>query len=269
MSAFISVTEQRYRDSSGERFLKNGKVRCQALSKNKLRKWREATEDYETPSDDLWPECQCDMPAVTGMFVCHFHGGKRNEYQIPRSILDVLPVDLGDKLRVLLENPIYLSNKEDIALISARQWELLEQLQSTAGSEEAWGTVSEALSCLTRGDDISAMSLLRDALKTTVDTKDIWTEYYKTEALLKDLRSSEVRTAKELKLMATVDEVNALILHIQRMLQEAAKRFIDDSKQQTNFLNFAAGEIARFTNLSPVTVVTQLTAGSGNGSGDS
>jgi hypothetical protein len=260
----ISIPEQRFRANSGTRYLENGRIRCHGQSKGKLRKWREKFEDYETPNEDIWPDCQCKEAAIDGQFVCGFHGGltpmKKNP---PRTIADVLPLNLSEKYKTLLANPDYISRKDDILLMVARNWELLEELQKEAGSEEAWGMAHEALVLLNRGEIEKAKDELNQALTHIKDEREIWNEIYRNAGVLQGLTNTQVKTAKELRQMATAEQVGALMNRVFAVISEGIERYIDSSIRQAQFLGYVTGEFQRLANVSPATIIEQLGAGDG------
>ena len=259
----MSVTEKRWREKSGQQYLADGiSVRCQAISKGQARKWRLENDDYETPTDELWPECQCTHGALPGAFVCFWHGGKSKLAQKARGIVDVVPYDLGEKIKILLDDPYYISRREDIALLRARQYELLESLQETLGSEEAWGTVDDALYELMRGNDEIAAEMLKKALQSTKDTKHVWDEMYKLENVLKDMTGTEVKTAKEMRTMATAEQVGRLMSRMYDILMYGAEKYIDNKQQQTAFLQYVARELTGAVNFGAFTVSGELESGS-------
>lgn len=258
------ITEQRFRDASGERFLKNGNLRCHAVSKTRVRQWRLEHDDWKTPTEDLWPECQCTRPALPGMFTCHFHGGRTPRRETPpKTVFDVMPVDLREKLQALMDSNEYISRREDILLIKARQWQLLEELSLSAGSEEAWEMVADALETLRQGNDAEAVALLEQATEKVHREEEIWKEIYKSEEVIKDLTNTEMRTAKELRLMVTADQVMALVNNIFGAISDGVVKCIGNTDDQTRFLHYIGRELSRFTNLSPSNAFPQLIEGSG------
>lgn len=257
----MNKTEHRWREGSGEKYLQDGRVRCQSQSKTKLRRWREEYDDYVTPNDDIWPECQCPLAAVDGFFVCHYHGGRTPTSRKPRSILDVAPIDLVDKLETLLENPMYIDRKEDIMLIQARTWQLVESLRDDVGSEEAWGMVTEAIVALNGGDDVSALALLKDAQQYHAKEKEVWREIRQNDNVLKDLTNTQVKTAKELQQMITAEQMGVLILSLQSLLQDSVEKYIKDEDEQVRFLRHVSAEIAKLANIGPIAVGNLLSRG--------
>lgn len=266
----MTITEQRFRDASGERFLKNGNLRCQAVSKTRVRQWRLEHDDWTTPTEDLWPECQCARPALPGVFTCHYHGGRtpRRGDEAPRNIFDVMPVDLREKLQALMNSHEYISRREDILLIKARQWQLLEELSQSAGSEVAWEIVADALHLMRQMEYGQATALLEQAVDCVKREEEIWEEIYKTENVIKDLTNTEMRTAKELRLMVTADQVMALMNNIYGAIAEGVNRCINNADDQTRFLYYIGREFSRFTNLSPTGAFPQLIAGGAEEDGD-
>jgi hypothetical protein len=248
----IPITEKRFKEASGVQFLDNGKVRCQGLAKSRIKKWREEFDDDTTPTEDLWPECQCHLAACPGYHVCKFHGGKTPRTKAaPRTVLDVLPLDLADKYRALMANPEYISRKEDILLIKTRQYELLEGLGEEIGSEEAWGNVAEALVTLRHGDSLNAVKYLEKALQATENKKETWKEFYQTEKLLSDLTTTQVRTAKELQSMATMEQVQSLVHTLLRVMVSRIDAYIVDPALRSEYKLMVVSEIEKLTNTTP------------------
>lgn len=262
MTTTLPTGERRFREGSGKRYTSAGNVRCQAVAKSRLRRWREEHNDYDSPAEAAWPECQCHRPATAGMFVCQWHGGLTPSSTAPRSLFDVLPIDLGEKLKVLMENPDYISRREDMLLLKARQWEILEELQQQVGGEEAWGLVQEAHVAISRGDIIQGLRQLDDALQSTKLKKEAWNEWYRAEAMLRDLTSTEVKTAKELQMMATADQVAVLISNIFDAITRGVEKYVEQPVAKVGFLNYVAAEIGRFANISPISIGFQLDEGS-------
>lgn len=258
-----SITETRFREGSGVKYLSDGRIRCQGLSKGQLRKYREEHDDYITPKEELWPECQCVKAAEPGYFACRFHGGRTPKKDgSPRDIMDIMPVDLAEKFKTIVENPMYISRRDDIALLQARIWSLLEEMQQQVGSEDAWGGVHEALIELRKGNTIEAVSLLEEATVAHKEQRNNWDEILKTEQTLKDLTNTQMRTAKELRLMASAEQVSALIMNIQQAILFNVEKHIDDPKKQRLFLQSISSAIGRFANFGNTSAVTELIAGS-------
>lgn len=259
----MPICERRFREGSGEKFLGNGEIRCQAVSKAKLRRWRIEFNDEDATADDTWPETQCEKGAEPGAFACKFHGGQTPKQltTTPRSLIETMPIDLGEKLKVLMQNPQYWSRREDIMMMQARNWELMEELQKSAGSEEAWGYVQEALIAIKRGRDAEAKLLLEEAMEHVDRRKEIWEEVRKNENVIKELTNTQVRTVKDLNQMATTEQVTAVVLNLYDIMANGAKKYIHDPSSRSQFLRDIAKAISRYANLSPLSVDREIESG--------
>jgi len=252
----ISKPEQRFKAASGEQFTDSGRIRCHGLAKSKIRIWRETYEDNDTPTDELWPECQCGQTAEEGQYVCRFHGGKTpRTVNAPRTLLDVMPLDMAEKYRAIVASPDYISRKEDINLIQVRRNMLVEDLNKEADSEEIWGLVHEAVVKLRKGDALNALKYLEQAT-TSVDNKnDVWQEIYRVEKLLGDMTTVQMKTAKDLQSMATTEQVTALISTLLSIIISSAKTYIDDPVNRSQFSAHIATEFQRIIGATPKQVI--------------
>lgn len=271
MTNKLPTTERRFREGTGVRYLIDGRIRCHALSKGALRKYREECNDYDSPAEDLWPECQCNKAAEAGAFACRWHGGMTPKVnsESPRSILDVMPLDLAEKMKMLMDDPQYLNRREDILLLKARVLELLDDLNAAAGGEEAWGYVAEAKVALSKGREEEALMLLEESLKHADKRKEIWSEIRKNELVVKELTNTQVRTAEKLQQMATTEQVMATITSIYEFVLNESKKYIHDATDRSMFYKGLSAAIYRYANLSPETVSRQIESGRDGGIGDS
>jgi predicted Zn-dependent protease len=257
----MTTGEQRFRSGDGQKYMNDGyTVRCQALAKAKVRRLREQYQDTNSPADRFWPEAQCSHPAVPNGFICRLHGGETPSTN-PKTFLDVLPFDLREKMKIIMANPDYISRREDINLMLARRWQLIEELEDYAGSAEAWGMVSEAIVLLKTGELNQGIALLERASESTRQQKEIWDEVYKVESSIKDLTQTQVRTAKELRQMATTEQVNSLILSIQRVFEKVINHYVLDQTLRGTITRQFVGELLRLNNAGTIAVSGQLTEG--------
>lgn len=253
----MSITEKRFVEGSGERYLADGRIRCQAVSKGRLRKWREEHEDYDIEAEATWPETQCIKAAEEGYYACKWHGGRSKRKKGPKTIFDTMPQDLAAKLQTLYENPDYISRREDILLVKARQWELLEKLDDELPGDEAWGMVEDGLHKIRLGEDLSGVYLIEQALLSVKKQKDIWDEIYKSQNILKDLTNTQVKTAKELRLMASQEQVMHMIASIYEIMLEKADQFIDDENQRNRYIESVSADIRRLNQPSTNVIIQQ------------
>lgn len=259
----MPICERRFREGTGEKYLNNGGIRCQAVSKSKLRQWRIEYADEDATAEDTWPETQCPKPAEPGAFACRFHGGQtpKKLANAPKSILDTMPLDLAEKLKTLMQNPQYWSRREDIMLMQARNWELMEELQESTGNTEAWDYVHEAIVALKRGRENEALLLLEEAKEHTDRRKEVWKEVRQNENVIKELTNTQVRTVKDLKQMATAEQVSAVLLNLYDIVANGAQKYIHDPNARSQYLRDIAKAIGRYANLSPLAVGGETESG--------
>ena len=259
----MNKTEQRFREASGERYMQDGqRVRCHSQSKNKLKEWRTVHQDWTIPNDDIWPACQCQRAAIPGTFACNLHGGLTPSKDKPQSLLDIIPIDLGEKLKIIMENPDYISSRNDIMLMILRQWDLAEKLGEESGSKEDWDKINEANRLLKKGDLTKASVLMTSALESHKNKDDIWGEIYRVENVIKDLRTTETKVAKELRLMASAEQVQRLMDRIFTIIMRGIEKYVTDTSEQVRFTQYIIGEFTSVVNISPATIGGLLNAGS-------
>lgn len=253
----VGVLQKRFEEGSGERFCKNGVVRCQGLSYHRVRQLREKRNDYESPSDIFWPEAQCPLGAIAGAYGCKFHHGSRLPAKIaPKSYLEVFPHDITAKMAEMAKQPDFMNARDDIHLIQARIMQLGEQLNEE-NSEEAWGEVAEALNLLYGGDILKAKEMLERALDYHNNEKSTWREIRDTESLLKDMRTTQVKVAKEMRMVATYEQVMRLYNNLYEIITQGVTRHISSPKEQRDFSTFVAGRFAELIGAGPTGPVAE------------
>lgn len=257
-----NIGERRFNEGLGVRYMGDAKtIRCQGNSKNQLRKLRAERNDWESPSEDFWPDAQCSMPAEPGLYVCKFHGGMSRKKE-PRTVLDMVPIALRQKLEMVQDNPNYLDRSSDIYLLEARKLELLERLSDNPGQAEAWGMVGDALYNLRKGELIQAENLLDEAMQHSDAEKEIWKEITGLAGSQQVIASTQAKVMKDLKLMVTMEQVMYLISVVQRSLGEATERFIDDPRTRQAVVDYVSRRLLDASGSSPTTTVERLAVGS-------
>lgn len=246
----MNITEKRFLEASGQRYMADGiTLRCQAVSGTQVAKLQAERDDYDSPMEAFWPEAQCSRRVVPGMYVCKYHGGRQIAHKGLR-MLDTMPIDLADKIRQLSENPSYLSSRDEILLMQARVWQLVEKLDSEeVGSEEAWEMVGLAIKRLRKGDTVSALDFLEQALEKTALERDTWREIKTTTETLADLRSTQTKTIKEMRMWASMEQVSNLVLNIQQIITDAGEKFIDNDSERIRYLQYVGDRIFRLINI--------------------
>lgn len=222
--------EQRFRDGTGERYLKNGKVRCHGSSKTKVKQLRVKYADPTLRAKDLWPEAQCSWPAIEGAFGCDLHGGASHN-TTKKSISDWMPIDLREKLEILEGNKDQLFNRDnEIGQLLARNAQLYESLDDLVLGIEGYQAVAEARKKLTNGDVVEAGVLLDIALQDYRKEREVRIELRENVKILDKLTLTVFGIRKELKLLATIDQVRSLLEGLYRGFERIALTYIPDER---------------------------------------
>lgn len=255
----IPISEQRYRDGLGHRFLQNGvTVRCQGVSKTKIRQLRITRNDPDLTSDDVWPEAQCIKSAEPDKLLCKFHGG-RTPNEGKRRISDFMPLDLREKYEIFEKNPDIINRYIELAQLQARNASLFEQYEDLVLGEEAYETVTEARRLLARGDVVDAGHLLDIALQDAKSEREIWDELRKNMDLVDKLTRTQFSIEKELKTLATREQVTALMNGLFDAVVKAVEANVGDKDIANRILVQFGGAARQLANLS--SVGSSITAG--------
>lgn len=209
----LGKLESRFRSGSGEKYLRDGiTIRCQAVSKTNLRRIRTEQKNLELTSDDVWPEGQCPFAAIPGSFGCNFHGGVKALEATGRSVsLGVLPLDLQQKIEILQRNPDYISREMQIWEIIGMNAQLREKEAELGGGPETYDAVLWGLSMIEEGQIELGLKAIKEAMLAEKAQREVRDEIRTNIKMLADLTKVQVSTAKELKTMATTDQVMALV----------------------------------------------------------
>lgn len=248
----MPITEVRFRDGSGERYMSDGvTVRCQAVTKEKLKEIRERENNPNLTRDDVWPEAQCKRAAVPGKLLCGGRGGHGGgSSSVPtHDYLDFMPVDLREKMQLLIDNPQILSRRMEIMQLMARILVLYERMQTN----ESLGIFS--LSHIQEGlDEIKKSNFEKGAamIQATLDSRLVEAESYaevrQTMALLKDMTKVEIGSIKEMKQVVAFDVLISVVQGIAASLQEAVSQYVGDERTQQLIIGAVDRTIARRLN---------------------
>lgn len=248
MSQKMSKSEIRFREGKGAQYMQDGvSVRCQAVSKSYLRDIRLERGDPEISSDDVWPEGQCTKKATPGTFLCIYHGGETPG--IERNPIEMfMPIDLAEKMEVLSRNPDYLNRQSEIYQLLSRNAELYERLRGYVFPTAVRSRLMNVAALIEENELVKAVSEISSLYDATYDEKEIRAEIRENITLIKNLTSTQVTTAKELKTMATADQVTATLLGIFDVISKAITRYVKEPDVQQQFLLEVSGAIRRHTN---------------------
>lgn len=244
MAKKLAVSERRWMDSQGERYMNDGvTVRCQASSKSKLDKLREEYGNPDLTSEDLWPQSQCAKPAVEGTFLCQYHGGAAPQIE-KKSIIDFMPMDFREIVQVFRENPELIDNYLEMAQLVARNAKLYEAMQVNAGGPNAWLRIRDAVGYITSTGDVErGLEDIREALDDIKNERELWDELRTNMDMLKGLRTTQFKIEKDLKTMATIEQVRGLIDRIYDIIVRSAEREIEDEGTRRRLLASITAQI--------------------------
>jgi len=219
--------KRRFIEGKGVRFLKNGKMRCHAMSWRKVKKKAES-ENRRLTEEDVWPDCQCGKAAVPGRYVCRVHGGA-SRYNMNKSITSYVKGNLADKVLFALQDPEILDQRKNMALLEARNAQLLEEL--TAGGltqYEHLQALYKGLSKIEGGSVRDGVDLIRGTLDSLKETKAAWDELRQNMRTIKDLQQAEVKRQKEMRLTLTAEQVMAKFERLVDAVLEGVEKNVKD-----------------------------------------
>lgn len=227
-------------------------VRCQAVSKSKLRKIRVAhgldPEDKSISPDDVWPEAQCEHPAVHGKLLCGGTGGHGGgSLSVPTyDYLDFMPVDLREKVQMLIDNPQILSRRMEIIQLMGRILVLYEKVRD----KENLGIYSldhirEGLDDIDKGDIDKGRKKIQATLDSRLTEAEAYAEIRQTMSLLKDMTKVEVGTLKETNQTVPFDIFMSSINAVGRAIQEAVEKYVPEERTRELIVGFVDRTIAR------------------------
>lgn len=242
--AHMSKSEKRWQEGLGERYLKidPNRVRCQGVSKSKLRMIRIREGEPTLDSDSVWPEGQCSRAAEEGTFLCTLHGG-RSPNIAKKRITDFMPVDLKEKFEVFENNPDLISRYVEMAQLQARNAQLYEQMDELVLGEDGWETVTEGVKLIERGEVAQGCTLIRIALGDTKKETESWREIRANNAQIAQLHTIQITTEEKLKTMATMDQVKAIVNGAFQSLRYILENNLEDRNQVGRILMLWAADL--------------------------
>lgn len=246
----MSVTERRYFEGLGQRFLGDGvTIRCHGVSKTRLRERREELGNPDLTSDDVWPELQCSRGAMPGAYACKFHGGASLGVKRAETINDILPIPLRNALELVLNNPDYMNRKQEMDQLVARNVQLFETMQGHEGGLTSWEIVDDACELLERGEVVKGLATLKVAKDNMLREYGAWDEVRENMALLDRLTRTQVSTAKTMQQMMTTEQAMVMVEKVFQINIDAVERFIEDESIARKFINYISGELRKFNDL--------------------
>lgn len=235
----MSKAKQRFIEGKGQRFCKHGGIRCHSVSKTRLKRLREEKNDPTITADEAWPELQCHYGARPGYYVCYYHGAGKVGGPVPgvrpmqqaKDISKYLKNDLADKYRTAVSDPEIFNQRQNVALLSARNAELVENIAISGLSDvNRLKQMRNGLKKIEEGDPKEGARLIRQALAGIDDSKSAWEEIRKNTSVIKDLTNAEINRQKEMRLTLTAEQVMAKFEEFSNALIDAVEKNVHDEE---------------------------------------
>jgi hypothetical protein len=247
---YKSLGKRRFMAGSGVRFMKDGRVRCQAVCRRISKARRKVDPNFKTK--DLWPEYQCKLAARKGYYVCGWHGAGREGGPGPGRIAgmakkptDFIKDDLKDKYRTFAEDPELFNMRHTASLMQARNAELLEDLSEGALSHpKKVESLRKGLDLIEAGDPIKGSKIIREVIDSLDSERLAWEEIRKNSTVFKDVTNAEINRVKEMRLAMNQDQVFSLIERLGDLVVKAVTEGVDIPREtQQRILQIVTGGI--------------------------
>lgn len=269
MGKVASTAKKRWIKNLGQRYTAAGQVRCQAVAKGKLRKLREKNPDIT--KDEAFPQAQCAYTAVPGYFVCKLHGarinpkgvnGKKDDIDIMEDIKDILPHDLLDKYLMFYSDGELFNQRQNAALLSARNAELIEDIKlANISSPHFVAEARRAIRLIEGGDIITGLDILKELLDNVEDKKKAWDEIRTNTKAISQFSKVEIDRVKEMRLSLTSEQVFGIIDQLASAFMDAVENEIVDPTIKRRVLGRAAGGITRIVGAGSNALLNQAEPG--------
>lgn len=248
----ISDSERRFREGKGERYMSDGiTVRCQAVSKSKLEMIRQRENNPNLTPDDVWPEGQCEHPALSKKLLCGGRGGHGGgSPSVPEyDMTSFMPADMAEMLQAVMANPHLLSRRFEMQQIISRIMLLYQKMRDKeALGQTAISLIQEGLGDILASEISTGVGKIQLALNDVLNERDTYDEIFKAMNLLQTMTRTEVQSMKETRQMLGFDVVLALVNGIADEINVALEKYVDDSRSRELVAGYVASSIARRLN---------------------
>ena len=243
--AQMSKTQRRFIEGKGQRYTANGKIRCQAVGKNKLRRLRIERNNPDLTPDEAWPDAQCVFGARPGFYACRYHGGGNRGGPVSGRIVVtekglskyILNKSLAQSYKDYVEDPTLFEQRQNAALLSARNAELLSDMASAAMSDNSsFKMLVKATEEIKKGNVTAGASLLDKVVDQVSNERAAWNEIRQNASLIKDLTTAEMNRLKEMRHMLTADQVLNKFEQFSDVVMDAIDRYVDDPEVKEKML---------------------------------
>lgn len=226
-------------------------VRCQAVSKSKLEAIRQRENNPLLAPEDVWPEAQCERPAVLNKLVCGGRGGHGGgSVSVPEyDFTSFMPADMAEMLKEVMSNPHLLSRRFEMQQIIARILLLYQKLQSkTALGKPAIDLIREGLQDIANSDIAVGSSKIQRAVDDVDNERATYREIFDAMNLLQTMTRTEVQSMKETRQILTFDVVLAILNGVADGMNLALEKYVDDPRSRELVSRYVAADITRRLN---------------------
>jgi len=267
--AQMSKTQRRFIEGKGQRYTGNGKIRCQAVGKNKLRRLRIERNNPDLTPDEAWPDAQCVFGARPGYYACRYHGGGNRGGPVSGTIKVtekglakyVLKKSLGQMYKDYVEDPTLFEQRQNAALLSARNAELLTDLASAAmGDQSSFKLLVKATEEIKKGNVTGGTALLDKVIDQVSSERAAWSEIRQNVTLIKDLTTAEMNRLKEMRHMLTADQVLNKFEQFSDVVMDAIDRYVENPETREKMLRLIVGGSRDFIGASGSTLIEQVSS---------
>jgi len=245
----ISDSERRFREGKGARYMNDGTtVRCQAVSKSKLKEIRQRENDPSMTPDDVWPEAQCEHAAIAGKLVCGGRGGHGGgSDSVPAyDFMSFMPADMAEMLETVMQNPHLLSRRFEMQQLVARILILYQKLQKRDSiGQTSIEIIQEGLRDIADGEITKGTFKIQHAIDDQRIEHDTYQDIYQAMNLLQSMTRTEVQSMKETRQMLSFDVVLAMLTGIADTLNTALEKYVTDERSRELVAGFVAADTSR------------------------
>lgn len=243
---YKSVGMRRFMAGTGQRYTKSGKVRCQAVATFKAYISGRLYQNAE----ELWPEYQCGRAARPGYYVCWRHGaGKRNGpgpgVKAKVQATDIshhISKSIADKYVAFVEDPELFSQRKNVALLMARELQILENPELDLTGKQARNRLHRGLSLIKSGDVAAGSRVIEETLNGLDAASATWKEFRENAETIKNLTNAEINRAKEMRLTLTSEQVLGMIDRLLNVVTAAIEANVHDTAVQGKLMRTIVGE---------------------------
>jgi len=273
------VAERRFLANAGQRWYRGHEptVRCHAISR---RKKFYALQKYglDVDLEAIFPEIQCGRAARPGSYVCYRHGagkkggpsgGRPPKNMSGKGLAHYMRYELGEKWAKFASDPDIFAQREQVALLKARQAELLEDLKNGGTiSRSAASIIRKGLSMVERGDVRNGCELIREGLDRHDNEKEAWRELKEMSETILKLSNAEINRVKEMRLAMSQDQVFGLIDRLFELMVNTVEVQISNPEERVKVLKVLDGGIRDIIGTNPQQVLLQAGNEDREGDGD-